>query len=84
VVPLAGVATEWVPLFPASVTVLPFSGLLFASSSVTVMVDVAVPFAVTLNGLAVTDELLTLTTPSVKVTVAFVETVILSVTSVAW
>jgi hypothetical protein len=52
------------------VTVLPLTGLLFASKSVTVIVEVVVPSAVTEAGLALTVDLAALTAPAVKVTVA--------------
>ena len=51
--PLAAEITELPPLF-ASVTVLPDTGFPFASFSVTVIVELVLPFAVTLDGLAAT------------------------------
>jgi hypothetical protein len=53
-----------------NVTLAPCTGLLLASSTVTVIVLVAVPLAATLVGLATTVELLALGEPAVKVTVA--------------
>ena len=49
----------------ASVTVLPLTGLLFASFKVTVIVEVEVPSAVTLVGLAVTVDTEAETAPTV-------------------
>jgi hypothetical protein len=55
VVPLTVVIVECVPpLLLASVTVLPLTGLLYASMSVTVIVEVVAPSAGTEVGLAVT------------------------------
>jgi hypothetical protein len=71
------------PREDASVTVFPLTGLLFASRSVTVIVDVATPSAVTVVGLAVTVDALADTTPAVKVTLAVWVSVIVSVVSVA-
>ncbi len=45
---------EWPPLVWPRVTVLPDTGLLLASINVTVIVDTAVPLAVTVIGLAET------------------------------
>jgi hypothetical protein len=56
---------------------------LLASRSVTVIVEVATPFAVTLAGLAVTVEAVADTAPAVNVTLAVCVTVIVSVVSVA-
>jgi len=64
-------------------TVLPLTGLLFASSNVTVIADVLELSAVTDVGLAVTVDLLGLTAPAVKFTVAVGVTVMLSVVSFA-
>jgi hypothetical protein len=72
-----------VPSVAARLTVFPLTGLLFASRSVTVTVDVATPSAATLAGLAVTLEALADTAPAVKVTAAVCVTVIVSVVSVA-
>jgi hypothetical protein len=66
--PLAAEITE-LPLPCASVTVFPLTGLLFASSSVTVIVEVVVPFAVTDVGLALTVDVVPLTAPAVTVSV---------------
>ena len=67
----------------ARVTVLPDTGLLLASSRVTVTVEVALPSAVTEMGEATTVEVETDTAPTVKVTVAVCVTVRVSVVSVA-
>lgn len=67
VVPLAGEIVEC-PVPCASVTLFPLTGLLFASRSVTVIVEVAVPSAVTEAGFALTVETVALTAPAVKVT----------------
>ena len=53
-----------------NVTVLPATGLLLASSKVTVIVELDEPFAVTDVGLADTVEWLAETDPAVKVTAA--------------
>jgi hypothetical protein len=71
------------PRDEVSVTVLPLTGLLFASRKITVMVEVATPSAVTVVGLAVTDDAVADTAPAVKVTLAVCVTVIVSVMSVA-
>jgi hypothetical protein len=84
--PLASVAVVGcvtVPSVAATLTVLPLTGLLFASRSVTVTVDVATPSATTVVGLAVTVEALADTAPAVKVTLAVCVSVMVSVTSVA-
>jgi hypothetical protein len=84
--PFASVAAAGcvsVPNVVARLTALPFTGLLFASRNVTVIVEVATPSAVTLAGLAVTVDALAETAPAVKVTLAVCVTVIVSVTSVA-
>jgi hypothetical protein len=66
-----------------SVTVLPLTGLLFASRKVTVIVDVATPSAVSVVGFTVTVDAVAETAPAVNVTAAVWVTVIPSVTSVA-
>jgi hypothetical protein len=71
------------PEFFASVTVLPETGLLFASFRVTVIVEVVEPSAVTDPGDAVTVDCDDETAPTVKVTVAVCVTVTESVVSVA-
>ena len=71
------------PLPLASVTVLPETGWDCASSSVTVTVEVATPFAVTDVGDAETVDWAAVTGPTVNVTVAVCVTVIASVVSVA-
>jgi hypothetical protein len=71
------------PRDDASVTVLPLTGLLFASRSVTVSVEVATPSAATVPGLATTVDAVADTAPAVNVTVAIWVTVIVSVVSVA-
>ena len=67
----------------ASVTVFPDTGLLLASSRVTVMVEVVLPFAVTKVGDATTVDTVEDTAPAVNVTVAVCVTTIESVVSVA-
>jgi len=62
---------------------LPLTGLLFASNSVTVMVEVVEPSAVTEAGLALTVDALALTVPTVKVTAAVGVMVMLSLVSLA-
>jgi hypothetical protein len=59
------VIVEWVPLLPASVTVLPLTGLPPASVRVTVIVEVVAPSAGTEVGLAITVETDALTPPVV-------------------
>jgi hypothetical protein len=71
------------PREDASVTVFPLTGLLFASRSVTVIVDVATPSAATVPGVAPTVDTVADTAPTVNVTAAVEVTVILSVVSVA-
>jgi hypothetical protein len=71
------------PREDARVTVLPLTGLLFASRKVIVSVDVVVPSAVTVVGLAVTVDAVADTGPAVNVTDAVCVTVMLSVVSVA-
>ena len=70
VVPLAGEIVEC-PVPCARVTVFPLTGLLLASSRATVIVDVEVPFAVTVVGLAVSLDLPALGVPGVTVIVKF-------------
>ena len=82
VVPLTVVIVE-LPVPAVRDTVLPLTGLLFASSNVTVIADVLELSAVTDVGLAVTVDLLGLTAPTVKLTVAVCVTVIVSVVSFA-
>jgi hypothetical protein len=48
------VMVEWVPVFPFRAITFPLTGLLFASLTVTVTVELDVPLAVTDVGLAVT------------------------------
>ncbi len=62
---------------------MPLTGLLFASRSVTVIVDVATPSAITVTGLAVTVEAVADTVPAVNVTEAVCVSVTVSVVSVA-
>jgi hypothetical protein len=71
------------PRDDAKVTVLPLTGLLLVSRSVTVIVEVATPSAVTVVGLAVTVDAVADTAPAVNVTAAVCVTVIASVVSVA-
>jgi len=66
--PLAAEMME-LPPFLASVTVLPLTRLLFASLSVTVMVEVVEPSATTEVGLALTVELPAVAGPALKTTV---------------
>ncbi len=70
VVPLAGVSVSVVPRFDDNVTLAPDTKLLFTSRTVTVTVDVDVPFATTLVGLATTVEFDADTVPATNVTVA--------------
>jgi hypothetical protein len=56
------------PREDASVTVLPATGMLLASRRVTVIVDVVVPSATTVVGLAVTVDVVADTAPAVHVT----------------
>jgi hypothetical protein len=72
-----------VPSVAARLTVFPLTGLLFASRSVTVIVDVVIPSATTVAGLAVTVDAVADTAPAVKVTDAVWVSVIVSVVSVA-
>ncbi len=58
------------PLEEDNATVETLTGLLFASFTVTVIVEVVVPSAVTLNGLADTVDVAAEGDPAVKVTVA--------------
>ena len=60
--PLAAEIVD-VPLPSAKVTVLPLTGLLFPSRSVTVIVEVVEPSATTDVGLAVTVDVVALTVP---------------------
>jgi hypothetical protein len=71
------------PREDASVTVLPATGLLLPSRRVMVIVDVVVPSAVTVVGLATTVEVVADTAPVANVTVAVGVSVIVSVVSVA-
>jgi hypothetical protein len=87
--PLASVAAAgWVtvsraPREDVSVTVLPLTGLPLPSRSVTVIVEVATPSAVTVAGLAVTVDVVAETAPAVNVTDAVCVSVMVSVVSVA-
>jgi len=68
----------------ASVTVLPDTGLPWASFKVTVTVEVVTPSAVTLVGEATTVDTVDETVPTVKVTVGVEEVIVVpSVESVA-
>jgi hypothetical protein len=80
--PLAAEIVE-LPVPCERVTAFPLTGLLFVSSSVTVIVEVVEPSAVTEVGFAVTVDLVALTGPGVKVTDAFCVIVRLSVVSLA-
>ena len=71
------------PLPLARVTVLPETGLEFASFSVTVTVEVVEPSAAIEVGAALTVDFAAVTGPAVKVTVAVWVTVTVSVVSVA-
>jgi preprotein translocase subunit YajC len=71
------------PREDANVTVFPLTGLPFPSRSVTVMVEVATPSAVTVAGLAVTVDAVADTVPTVNVTAAVWVIVTVSVVSVA-
>ena len=68
--PLAAEIVE-LPLPALSVTVLPLTGLLFASLRVTVMVEDVDPSATTEVGLALTVEVPELTAPGFTVSVKF-------------
>jgi len=72
------------PELLASVTVLPDTGLLWASFNVTVIVEVVLPSAATVVGEAATADCAAVTAPAVNVTVAVCVTVTVSVVSVAW
>ena len=80
--PLAAEIVE-LPVPCARVAALPLTGLLFASLSVTVIVEVVAPSAVTDVGLAVTVDVPAVTAPAVNVTAAVWAMVTLSVVSVA-
>ena len=67
----------------ASVTVLPETGFELTSLSVTVIVEVVTPFAVTEAGAAETVDWAAVTAPAANVTVAVCVTVTESVVSVA-
>jgi hypothetical protein len=71
------------PRDDASVTVFPLTGLPLPSRSMTVMVEVVIPSATTVVGLAVTVEVVADTAPAVNVTAAVWATVRVSVVSVA-
>jgi hypothetical protein len=66
--PLAAEIVE-LPLPAVSVTVLPLTGLLFASIRVTVIVEVVVPSAITDVGFALTVDTNALTAPGTMVSV---------------
>jgi hypothetical protein len=80
--PLAAETVE-LPAPCASVTVFPPIARLLASLSVTVIVEVVVPSAVTEGGLALTVDVPAFTGPTVKLTVAVWVTLILSLESLA-
>src|SRR2546422_407223 len=82
VVPFTVVIVE-LPLPAVSETTLPLTGWLATSLSVTVIVDVVDPSAGTDVGFALTVDVLALTGPTVKFTVAVWLIVIESVVSVA-
>ena len=71
-VPEAAEIVSFEPRLELRLTALPATGLLFASTRVTVMVDVVVPFEAMFVKLADTFESVGLTAPEVKVT-AWVE-----------
>jgi hypothetical protein len=82
------VAAGWVrgsatPREDVKLTVLPLTGLLLASRSVIVIVEVATPSAATVVGAAVTVDTVADTAPAVNATDAVCVTVMLSVVSVA-
>ncbi len=81
VVPLAGVSVSVVPRLDDNVTLAPDTKLLFTSRTVTVTVDVDVPFATTLVGEAVTVESDADTVPDVNVTLAVSVTLIVPFTT---
>ncbi len=81
VVPLAGVSVSVAPRLDDSVTLAPDTKLLFMSRTVTVIVLVAVPFATTLVGLAVTVDRDADTVPATNVTVAVDVTLIVPFTT---
>ena len=81
-------AAGWVrvsatPREDVKLTVLPLTGLLLASRSVIVIVEVATPSAATVVGAAVTVDTVADTAPAVNATDAVCVTVMLSVVSVA-
>ena len=80
--PLAAEMVE-LPVPWVNVTALPLAGLLFASSKVTVMFEVAEPSAAIDAGLALTVDLAALAAPAVNATWAVCVTWIESVASVA-
>ncbi len=71
------------PRDDAKLTIFPLIGLPLASRNVTVIVDVAIPSAVTVTGLALTVETVTDTGPAVNVTEAVWVIVTVSVVSTA-
>src|SRR5437868_13978577 len=71
------------PRLEDSVTVLPATGLLFASRSVTVMVEIVLPSAVTPVGLAATVDCDALTAPAEKTMFPLVTGVRLVIPAVA-
>ena len=77
------VSVSAAPRDDVRLTALPLTGLLFASRKVTVIVEVAIPSAATVAGLAVTVDAVADTAPAVNVTDAVCVTVIVSVVSVA-
>jgi hypothetical protein len=81
--PEAAEIVSAVPRLEASVTVLPETGALPRVKSVTVIVDVVTPLAVTEVGDAVTVEVVGSGAPTAKFTVAVCATTTLSVVSVA-
>ena len=81
VVPLTVVIVEDPPLF-ASVTVLPETALPLTSFSVTVTVEVLVPFAVTEPGEADTVDCAAVGVPGLKVTDAVCSTVVAPIVAV--
>jgi hypothetical protein len=82
-VPEAAEIVSVAPRLEASVTVLPDTGLLWASFNVTVIVEVLTPSAATDEGEGATVDCAAVTAPAVNVTVAVAVTVTLSEVSVA-
>ena len=83
VLALAGLIVSLAPLLEPRLTVFAATGLDCASSKVTVMVAVVVPFAVSVLAVDAIFEIVGLTAPVLKVTVGVVDKTTPSVVSVA-